>query len=118
MLESRIGSTESFVLIRKYQMVTLIAIDMARTYLLTILTVALSTVLMSVVPAIAVAEQPANPECWGTVTSQRATTENDIGEHSSDQEEPRQGLGNLAGHPSDLGTILASVDGLEATQCP
>ena len=61
--------------------------------------------------------------CWGTVTSQRASTVHDIGEHSSSQSEPRLGLGNVARlfgfeHVSDLGSFLASVDGLEATQCP
>ena len=61
--------------------------------------------------------------CWGTVTAQRASTVHDIGEHSSSQSEPRLGLGNVARlfgfeHVSDLGSFLASVDGLEATQCP
>jgi hypothetical protein len=61
--------------------------------------------------------------CWGTVTSQRASTVHDIGQHSSSQNEPRLGLGNVARlfgfeHVSDLGSFLASVDELEATQCP
>jgi hypothetical protein len=61
--------------------------------------------------------------CWGTVTSQRASTVHDVGEHSSSQSEPRLGLGNVARlfgfeHVSDLGSFLASVDGLDATQCP
>ena len=66
----------------------------------------------------AFADKPDNPECWGTVTSQRATTQGDIGEHSSAQEEPRTGIGNLADHPSELGTLLASIDEIEETQCP
>ena len=69
----------------------------------------------------AFADEPANPECWGTVTSQRATTEGDIGEHASAEEQgtgQREGIGNLDGHPSELGTFLASIDELEATQCP
>jgi hypothetical protein len=70
------------------------------------------------------AEPPANPSCWGVVTAQRASTEHDVGTHSSAQDEPRSGLGNVAraltagGHLSDLGTFLASVDELEATSCP
>jgi hypothetical protein len=61
--------------------------------------------------------------CWGVVTSQRASTVHDVGEHSSSQSEPRLGLGNVArlfgfDHVSELGSFLASVDGLDATQCP
>jgi hypothetical protein len=84
-------------------------------------TIAVTTALMLVLPAIALADEPANPNCWGTVTSQRATTEGDIGQHASANEqgtEPREGLGNLADHPSELGTFLASVDELDATECP
>lgn len=54
----------------------------------------------------------------GTVTSLRATTEGDIREHSSDQDEPRQGIGRLADHPSESGTFLASIDGIDETHCP
>jgi hypothetical protein len=61
--------------------------------------------------------------CWGVVTSQRASTYHDIGQHTSSQSEPRLGLGNVARlfgfeHVSDLGSFLASVDELEATHCP
>ena len=71
----------------------------------------------------AAAERPANPECWGVVTSQRATALHDVGEHSSAQEEPRTGLGNLPDlfgveHVSDIGTFLAGVDGIDETSCP
>ena len=56
------------------------------------------------------------------MTSQRATTEHDIGEHASAQSEPRAGLGNLAQDlgisVGEVGAFLASVDGLEATHCP
>jgi hypothetical protein len=58
-----------------------------------------------------------NASCWGTVTSQRATTVHDIGEHASSQSEPRTGLGNL-GFPGDVGAFLASIDELDATHCP
>ena len=70
---------------------------------------------------------PANPNCWGVVTSQRASTLHDIGQHVSAQSEPRLGLGNVARllsdltggtHVSDLGSFLASVDGIDATHCP
>lgn len=61
--------------------------------------------------------------CWGTVTAQRASTAHDIGEHSSAQSEPRLGLGNVTrlfgfDHVSELGSFLASLDGLDETQCP
>jgi hypothetical protein len=61
--------------------------------------------------------------CWGTVTAQRASTAHDVGEHSAAQSEPRLGLGNVArlfgfDHVSELGSFLASVDGLDETQCP
>ena len=61
--------------------------------------------------------------CWGTVTAQRASTAHDLGQHSSAQSEPRLGLGNVArlfgfDHVSELGSFLASLDGLDATQCP
>ena len=89
---------------------------------------ALLLVAASVVPVFA-AGSPTNPNCWGTVTSQRASTLHDIGQHVSSQSEPRAGLGNVARqlydlgltsgpHVSDLGSFLASVDGLDATQCP
>ena len=71
----------------------------------------------------AAAERPANPECWGVVTSQRASTLHDVGEHASAQDKPRAGLGNLPDlfgveHVSDIGTFLAEVDDIEETSCP
>jgi hypothetical protein len=66
--------------------------------------------------------------CWGVVTSQRASTLHDVGEHSSSfAGEPRLGLGNVAralsdltggSHVSDLGAFLATADGIDATHCP
>lgn len=75
------------------------------------------------VPQAAVAAQPDSANCWGAVTSQRASTVHDVGEHASAQEEPRMGLGNTArffgfGSVGELGSFLASVDGIEATSCP
>lgn len=83
------------------------------------LILALMLVAVTFVPAFA----DDGRNCWGTVTSQRASTAHDVGEHSSSQSEPRLGLGNVARlfgfeHVSDLGSFLASVDGMDATQCP
>ncbi|HSL66994.1 MAG TPA: hypothetical protein VK977_02410 [Actinomycetota bacterium] len=89
----------------------------------------LVAVVLVLVPATAFAGSPANPSCWGAVTSQRAVSEGDLGQHSSSQDTPRLGLGNVARllfdlgvstgpHVSDLGTALASIDGLESTSCP
>jgi hypothetical protein len=65
---------------------------------------------------------PGTNNCWGKVSSQRATTEHDIGEHASAQSEPRAGLGNLAQDlgisVGEVGAFLASVDDLESTHCP
>jgi hypothetical protein len=65
---------------------------------------------------------PGTNYCWGAVTSQRASTEHDIGTHASAQEEPRAGLGNLAQDlgisVGDVGAFLATIDGLDATHCP
>jgi hypothetical protein len=74
------------------------------------------------------AAAPADPNCWGAVTAQRAVAVGDVGEHSSAQATPRSGLGNVARalfdlgltsgpHVSDLGTTLATLDGIEATAC-
>lgn len=64
--------------------------------------------------------------CWGVVTSQRASTTHDMGTHSSSfAGEPRLGLGNVArlllgedASVGELGALLASLDGLDATHCP
>ena len=40
----------------------------------------------------ALAAKPANPNCWGVVTSQRATTVGDIGEHASSRAVKGEGL--------------------------
>lgn len=73
----------------------------------------------------ALAAQPANPNCWGVVSAQ-AAQQGGLGEHSSSfAGEPRLGLGNVArvvlgedAHVSDLGTVLAGLDEIEATSCP
>jgi len=82
-------------------------------------------VALLVSPAPAQAAAPANPDCWGVVTAQQASTLHDLGEHASAQTEPRLGLGNVTrallgddAHVSDLGTLLASIDGTGITSCP
>lgn len=67
--------------------------------------------------------------CWGVVSSQLAHVEGGLGDHISEQSEPRLGLGNVAqlfydmgliANPtvSDLGTFLASIDEYDQTVCP
>jgi hypothetical protein len=77
----------------------------------------------------AFAAGPDNNQCWGQVTSQRAVAYGDVGSHASAQDTPRLGLYNTAKllyslnlieEPTvwDLGSGLASLDGLDATYCP
>ena len=72
--------------------------------------------------ASAASADPGTNNCWGVVTSQRASTEHDIGAHASAQTEPRAGLGNLAQDfgisVGEVGAFLATIDGLAATHCP
>lgn len=88
-----------------------------------VLMVAVALVMaLMVAPQIALAAPPDSANCWGQVTSQRATTERDIGEHASQQEEPRLGLGNLARQlsfdtPGEMSAFLGEIDGIEATSC-
>ena len=101
------------------------------------ISVVVSVVLMLVlaatmaVPAFAVGKPdfaggggPSNPNGFGTVVSQKATTSGGIGEHASSQEEPRQGVGNVArndpepgDHPGNHGCFVGSIDGDENTDC-
>jgi hypothetical protein len=87
-------------------------------------TLGILVVVLAILVPVGAAAPPDNPSCWGAVTSQRASTEHDIGEHSSAQSEPRLGLGNVANlftgshQPGALGSLLASLDGLDATHCP
>ncbi|OGG12680.1 hypothetical protein A3D77_04145 [Candidatus Gottesmanbacteria bacterium RIFCSPHIGHO2_02_FULL_39_11] len=58
---------------------------------------------------------PGLNNCWGTVVSQRASYYHDIGEHSSSQEEPRVGVGNLAHDVfnmsvGELASLLGTLD--------
>ena len=75
------------------------------------------------IPQVALAAPPYSAYCWGKVTSQRATTAHDIGVYTSAQEEPCMGLGNTVRFfkfesVGELGSFLASVDGIPETSCP
>ncbi len=61
--------------------------------------------------------RPDNPNGFGTVVSQKGCNYHDVGEHSSSQEEPRQGVGNVArndgspgDHPGDHGGFVGDLD--------
>lgn len=76
-------------------------------------------------PAALADTPPADANCLGVVTSQRAVADRDLGEHSSSQEEPRLGLGNVAEevlgegtHVGEFGAFLGEIDGNPATNCP
>jgi hypothetical protein len=94
-----------------------------------IASIAAVVLLVLVAVSTTLAAAPANPECWGVVTAQRATTLHDIGVHAAAQEEPRLGLGNFARllfdlgltagpHISDAATTAAAIDGIPETSCP
>lgn len=92
---------------------------------LTLAALAAATIALVSLPSGAIADPPANPNCLGVVTSQRAVAHHDIGQHASSQEEPRLGLGNVArevlgegAHVGDLGAFLGEIDGDDATHCP
>ena len=82
--------------------------------------------LLAALGAPVVSSGNSNAGCLGTVSSQRASTLHDIGEHASSfAGEPRLGLANVArlvlgpdATVGDLGAALGSLDGLEATHCP
>lgn len=77
---------------------------------------------------------PDNPRGFGSVTSQRALDDHDIGEHVRDQATPHVGLGNgsandgalaaIAGvtdtgtRPSDHGLIIGALSDYDATARP
>jgi hypothetical protein len=88
-----------------------------------ILIMVLVVLIMTISSQQAVAVKPANPQCWGVVTSQMAIASQGMGDHASSFDSPRDGLGNVARslgfpHISDLGSFLAGLDGLEETVCP
>ncbi len=65
----------------------------------------------------------ADANCWGVVSAQSARSDGKaFGEHASSQDTPRLGLGNVArlfglDSVGDLGALLASIDGNDATEC-
>ena len=72
------------------------------------------------VAAPAVAADGSN--CWGVVSAQAARSDGGLGAHSSSFDEPRLGLGNVArlfgvDGLGGLGSLLASLDGNDATHC-
>jgi len=72
------------------------------------------------VAAPAVAADGSN--CWGVVSAQAARSDGGLGAHSSSFDEPRLGLGNVArlfgvDGLGGLGSLLASIDGNDATHC-
>lgn len=87
------------------------------------LSAGLIAVLFAAPPALGT--PPADANCLGVVTAQRAVANHDIGEHASSQEEPRLGLGNVAEevlgdgtHVGEFGAFLGEIDGDPATHCP
>lgn len=82
--------------------------------------------LLSAVAAPAEASDPSTPiqRCLGITTAQRASTLHDVGKHASSFDEPRQGLGNVAfrvfgvDSMGEFGSVLAAIDGIDATHCP
>jgi hypothetical protein len=87
-------------------------------------TAALIAVVFTAPPALG-QSPPADANCLGVVTTQRAVAHHDIGEHASSQDEPRLGLGNAAEevlgdgtHVGEFGAFLGEIDGLAATHCP
>ena len=70
---------------------------------------------------------PKDPNCFGTAASQVATTfpPGSFGEHASSQEEPRQGVGNVARNdgapgtrPSDHAALVGPQMGIPGSAGP
>ncbi|GGI44732.1 hypothetical protein BCL57_000608 [Agromyces flavus] len=84
---------------------------------------ALTATFATAAPAMAApTAAPDGTNCWGVVSSQAARSDGGLGAHSSAQEEPRLGLGNVArlfgvDGLGGLGSLLASIDGNDATHC-
>jgi hypothetical protein len=71
--------------------------------------------------------KPADPNCFGTASSQVAITfpAGSLGEHASSQEEPRQGVGNVARddgapgtRPSDHAALVGPQMGIPCSAEP
>ncbi|MBM7503820.1 hypothetical protein ACFPER_10065 [Agromyces aurantiacus] len=81
----------------------------------------LTATLALATPAVA-AESADGSNCWGVVSAQAARSDGGLGSHSSSFDEPRLGIGNVArlfgvDGPGGLGSLLASLDGNDATSC-
>jgi hypothetical protein len=93
---------------------------------LAVMTAGVAALLFTAAPVSAGLSDPNTPlqSCLGIATGQRASTVHDVGEHASSFDEPRQGLGNVAfrvfglDSMGEFGSILAEVDGINATHCP
>jgi hypothetical protein len=79
--------------------------------------VVLVVLMLVLASPMALAAKPNNPNGFGTVVSQKASTYHDVGKHSSSQDEPRQGVGNVArtdpepgDHPGDHGCFVGRLD--------
>lgn len=55
-------------------------------------------------------EKPDNPRGFGSVTSQRAVEDHDIGTHVSGQSTPHLGVGNVAANDGALFTLSGTTD--------
>jgi hypothetical protein len=95
--------------------------------------VAAGALALAAVPSVASADliDPNGPiqSCFGIASGQRASTLHDTGQHASSFEEPRLGIGNIAFRDAlglglffdsvgEVGSLLASIDEIEATHCP
>lgn len=53
---------------------------------------------------------PGNPYGFGSVTSQRAIDDRDIGQHVREQSTPHLGVGNVAANDGNLAVIAGTTD--------
>jgi hypothetical protein len=87
------------------------------------LSLAAATLALGIVVPAAFAATP-DESCWGVVSAQLAHYSGGLGAHIREQSEPRLGLGNVArlflgdgAKVYELGTLLASIDGIDETAC-
>lgn len=87
------------------------------------LALAVTALLTSVVTAGVGDQDTPIKSCFGIASGQRASTVGDTGTHASSFDEPRLGIGNLVfrvlGFSSvgEAGSVLASIDGIDTTNC-
>jgi hypothetical protein len=69
-----------------------------------------STIIATSQTSLVLAKKPSDPNCFGEAASDFGKS-GQMGKHSSSFDEPRQGIGNLDGHPSELaGQLGADCD--------